>query len=314
MFSRDVGEGSFVNKDNYNSAQSSLLTYISRNTVTFSFVLSVIYYKKRKNVILLCLQLIALLITCSPIGMPRFQAATVYIGILILLFPKLTKKRYFIIFFVLAFVFLFPFINAFRYDSALDSNVTQIFKDSSNNIISNLTDANFDAYVMLMKTQKYVEANGISLGNQLLGAILFFVPRSIWPNKAYGSGYTIQVAEGSYGAEANVSCPLIAEGYINFGIIGIALFAVVFGWLIKKFDNWFYYSKGSINNEAKKVVYTFIPMIIFFMMRGDLMSTTSFIMSYIIVGYIIVHYALRERKTDLKNIKRKANVNGNIRF
>ena len=183
-------------------------------------------------------------------------------------------------------------INVFRYVDFHEYNILQLFSDSLKNITKNLTDGNFDAYVMFMKTQKYVQANGITYGKQLLGAIFFFIPRSLWNSKPYGSGYTIHVAEGKTGAAANVSCPLPAEGYINFGILGVVFFAAVLACVIRKLDKDFYQPANTCRIMRNKIVYAFIPTIVFFMLRGDLMSTTSFLVSYIVIGKIMTCVAV----------------------
>ena len=89
------------------------------------------------------------------------------------------------------------------------------------------------------RRKKYVEEFGISWGNQLLGAILFFVPRSIWPSKPLGTGHTAIVALDQH-YFSNVSAPLIAEGYVNFGIVGVVLFALAAGWIFRKLDSAFW--------------------------------------------------------------------------
>lgn len=290
IFSRDDGEGVFVSE---NSFKTSLITYIARNFVTFSTALAIVYFKSSKNPLPLLLMSVLLFVTCSPFGMPRFQTATVYCGLLIIAFPKLSKRNIFVIGFVFAFMILFPMINVFRYDSFLEYNIAELFKESINSVTDNFTDANFDAYVMLIKVQKYVQENGPTYGRQLMGAILFFVPRSIWSGKPFGSGYTVHIAEGKYGAEANVSCPLPAEGYINFGIFGTLLFAAILGYVICKLDSTFFNTPNSIKGIRNKIVYAFIPTIVFFMLRGDLMSTISFLVAYIAVGKAMTYLTVK---------------------
>ena len=289
IFSRAAGEGVFVSSS---SVKTSLMTYLCRNFVTFSAALAILYFKKSKNPLPIIIMAILLIITCSPIGMPRFQTATVYCGLLIIAFPKITNKISFVICFALAFMVIFPMINVFRYVDFHEYNILQLFSDSLKNIAKNLTDGNFDAYVMFVKTQKYVQANGITYGKQLLGAIFFFIPRSLWNSKPYGSGYTIHVAEGKTGAAANVSCPLPAEGYINFGILGVVFFAAVLACVIRKLDKDFYQPANTCRIMRNKIVYAFIPTIVFFMLRGDLMSTTSFLVSYIVIGKIMTCVAV----------------------
>lgn len=293
IFSRSSGEGVFVGDS---SALTSLFSYVVRNFVTYSAAIAIIYFKyNRKAKHLLITLTVLLIITCSPFGMPRFQAATIYCGLLILLFPNMTKKYRFVIGFVFAFLILFPLLNTFRYNNVLELGLQEAVRTSLNNVTQNLTDANFDAYVMLMKVQEYVAENGITWGGQLLGAALFFVPRGIWPGKPYGTGYTIHITEKKYGAAANVSCPLLGEGYVNFGFFGVFLFAAVLGVVAAKLDAWFYNGKNDESGYSYRIIYAFVPTMLFFMMRGDLMSTTSFLLSYIVVGKIVTHFALKNK-------------------
>jgi len=96
-----------------------------------------------------------------------------------------------------------------------------------------------------MAAIKYSEIESITYGRQLVGALLFFVPRSIWPNKPVGSGHF--VAENMLMTRysfwfTNISMPFPGEGYINFGILGIILFAFILALVSKITDNWYQYN------------------------------------------------------------------------
>ena len=119
----------------------------------------------------------------------------------------------------------------------------------------------------------------MTYGKQLLGALLFFIPRSIWPSKPFGSGYTVFTAFNN--PFSNVSCPLIAEGYINFGLFGIIIFALMFGYLSSYLDCKF---KNNISKRDSFILlYPFLLGAYFFMLRGDLMSSYAYLLPYIII-------------------------------
>jgi len=98
--------------------------------------------------------------------------------------------------------------------------------------VGELRTLHYDAWSELLATVKYVQVYGLTYGKQLLGVLFFFVPRSIWPDKPVGSGHL--VAQNLLMTQydmwfTNLSNPLPSEGYINFGIIGVALFAIILG-------------------------------------------------------------------------------------
>ena len=88
----------------------------------------------------------------------------------------------------------------------------------------------YDAFSNVLATLEYVEINGISFGYQLLGVILFFIPRSIWVSKPTSTGeligeYLMNTTPRDY---SNLSNAIVSEGYINLGIIGVVLFGNYF--------------------------------------------------------------------------------------
>ena len=131
----------------------------------------------------------------------------------------------------------------------------------------------YDAYSMVARTLQYVGSFGATGGYQLLGALLFFVPRSVWPSKPEGSGNFVGAAQGQ--TVLNISSPLPAEGIVNFGILGLILFAVVTALICRGVDRWFLES-----NSAARLFYPFACLLLFFMMRGDLLSSFAYTVGY----------------------------------
>uniref|UniRef100_UPI004048449C hypothetical protein n=1 Tax=Algoriphagus sp. TaxID=1872435 RepID=UPI004048449C len=135
-------------------------------------------------------------------------------------------------------------------------------------------DLNFDAFQMMFYTTVYTDKMGYSLGNQLLLPAFFWVPRSIWPSKPIGSPDI--VADHADFGSLNVSSPLWAEGYINFGVFGVFLFLFVFGKVARLGDD------SLVNLSAKKkpfsaIVSSFFAANTFILLRGDLTSGTMYL-------------------------------------
>ena len=79
----------------------------------------------------------------------------------------------------------------------------------------------FDAYSLFARTIEYVQQASITFGKQLLGTIFFIIPRALWQGKPEHSGVIVSAAQGQ--EFTNLSCPIMAEGYINFGFLRLDL-------------------------------------------------------------------------------------------
>lgn len=96
------------------------------------------------------------------------------------------------------------------------------------------TGGDFDGFQSINNVVEFVSVHGIQWGRQLLSAIFFFVPRSVWPNKGEPTG-SIAAQEAGY-SFLNISSPLPSEFYIDFGIFGLVIGALLFGALLARID------------------------------------------------------------------------------
>lgn len=269
-----------------NQSTSLIFSSVLSNFVLYGLVLSIIYYKKyKKGLIILTIQFICCLIANPPLGMPRFNFGIVYLGLLLLFFPSFKHGKKFIGLFLTGFIVVFPMIDTFRHTSLFEINSKDLFGTFSN-FTSNFLSGHFDAFSMIINTVNYVEHFGSSYGLQLLGVFLFFIPRSIWPEKPVGSGSTVREAQGE--TFTNVSSPLIAEGIINFNFLGVLLFAFFIGILVKRLDNIYWFlEKNNSNISYIQLLYPFLISMFFFINRGDLLSSFAYTMGHIVVFTVI---------------------------
>lgn len=208
--------------------------------------------------------LISIVLVCDfPLGMPRFLAASLYIPLALIYIKVLRVKYNFAFVFCLGFLVVFPFLDQFRYASEITSNVS-IGVDTSM-----FSGGNFDTY---QNTLTVIDKEIVTNGNQLMGVVLFFVPRSIWPNKPIGSGAFI--AEKLYFEFSNISMSLVGEGYLNFGFLGVFLFMFLLAMLVKRFDFVFWSYKNSV--DYKLIIYMYLQGLLFFILRGDLLSSFAY--------------------------------------
>lgn len=281
---------------NYSGENSKMMTLLINNCtrvcIVYSTALSFMLFQRNKgNLLILLTNIACLLIACFPTATARNTAATVYIGFFIIGFykniEKYRKSLKFIVVFILAFIIVFPAINTFRIHKFSDVKIMNVMANVTKDITKNYLSEDYDAFSIVIDTDKYVKDNGISSGKQFLGAMLFFIPRNIWKNKPFGSGQTMfMVFKQKF---TNISCPLLAEGYINFGIVGIILFAIITGFIIEIVDRkyWGNVDKNGITYDYLTILYPFLLGGYFFMLRGDLMSTWGYMFVYIFIFYIL---------------------------
>ena len=292
MFARKT---SIIDVDYGSSTQMvrSIIYQCTRAAITFFAAVSILnYYKSKKGKLYLFISILLLLICCFPTSISRNAAADIYLGLFVILLyyknihKKLLSSKY-LFAFIIGMIILFPAINAFRNFSFEDVNILKVINITINNISDNYLSGDYDAFSMIGNTQRYVNLFGITYGRQLLGSLLFYIPRSIWNTKPVGSGSMIFSSFGY--SFTNVSCPLIAEGYINFGILGVLLFALFFGFITSKIDCYYWekISKENINFDFIQILYPFLLPSYFFMLRGDLLSSFSYLFSFIITFYAL---------------------------
>lgn len=289
LFSRST---SIISYDgNYSKMKTLIVENFTKVTILFSTVASYICFKKtNKGLIYLLINVIVLLITCFPTGLSRNTAGIIYMGLFVIAyftcFYKIKSSPKYILLFLLAFIVFFPAINVFRNKSLGEINIQDTFVETVDNISENYLSGDYDAFVMIGNIRRYTNDYGIMHGKQLIGNLLFFVPRNIWKDKPVGSG---SLVFSTFGRQfTNVSCPLVAEFYLNFGLLGVTLGGLLFGVLCARIDKtyWFYMDKSESTVNYITLLYPFLVPSFFFMMRGDFLSTFSYTTAYICLFWI----------------------------
>ncbi|WP_386690128.1 hypothetical protein [Lonepinella sp. MS14437] len=214
--------------------------------------------------------LILVLFCAFPLGIPRFFVAYIYIPILVLLIPYFQRSLAMLGTLIVSLFIVFPFLNQFRYFDS--NNGISLLSD-----LDFLKEGHFDAYQNLMSA---IKLEFITYGYQLLAPFTFFVPRTMWADKPFGSGYAMAEKYGF--SFNNISMPYFAEGYVNFGAVGMIAFSIALGYMMKKIDTSLLKSTNSLDYGFG----IFCCAWFFFMQRGDLLSSTSVAMAGV-VSYLI---------------------------
>jgi hypothetical protein len=240
----------------------------------------------------------------SPISAARFFIFAMYFGLYVLLFPPVGKYRF--VYVLLLYLGLFGSQLLPAFAAWITGGVGSIQRFEANYFYA----GHFDGYENLCHSIDYVRDNGIVWGRQLLGAILFWVPREWWPTKPVGSAAYIATSYLSTSFNVtftNLASPLLQEAYLNFGTIGVLVTFSIAGYLSGLCDARFQlYSR--LAPAAFRLARSFAPgdhlpfMILYpvvlglslFILRGDFLSGFAFT-SGIVTAFLIVHLFAKRR-------------------
>jgi hypothetical protein len=240
----------------------------------------VMYFKKKNNkpinwvVILgsLIIFLLLILIFKNPFMEKRSGLGPIYFSLLFLFVPKLLNnniKTTLILY--LSLIIAMPILAVFTH---INSSFIEVLKNpkiitgslNKDVLLSNFNTLHFDAYANFLATIENVSFHGFSMGEQLSSALFFSVPRSIWPSKPLTSGQFL----GNYLIEEhgfyfnNISNPFVSEAYLNFGVIGIVIFAIILAYFLTRA---LVFLKS--DDYLKKVLAFFIAIHMIYFLRGD---------------------------------------------
>lgn len=242
------------------------------------------WVNKREWWILLTALILINLLVNNLLATPRYWAGTIILGFTAMLLGKLERgKGFMAAILIIGMLFIFPLSHELRYRTAKTVSLSDFRLQGPKTAY---TSTNFDAYEMSVHTIQYVAKEGITWGKQLLGPLLFWIPRALWKGKPVGSGGAV-ATYFSY-SQINLSCPLPFEGYINFGVIGLILFSVLTGILFSSLDKYHWKVSTAAPTDIISAYYPFLLGFAFFAMRGDLMSSFSYTIMFIAAGLVLI--------------------------
>ncbi|WP_052466992.1 O-antigen polysaccharide polymerase Wzy [Psychroserpens damuponensis] len=286
-----------------------------------AFILSIYYIKKAKKkntnyyIILLVsiLFLILLLLIKNPLTEKRNALGPIYLTIIFFLIPRLLNTNFkSLLFLFFAMVIIFPTISLITHSGysleQLRANPKLLLYQLKNHGVSNtFTTLNYDAFINFSATIEHVERDGLSYGRQLSGGVFFFVPRKIWVDKPISTGeYIGEYLEREYKEKGkrsfnNLSNPLVSEGYINFGIVGIILFAIILAYFLFMMSVWI-----NSRDPLKVAAGFYASMHMIFFLRGDFTNGYAFLIASFVVILLIPKIYFILFRTALKKQSKNA--------
>ncbi|TNE30259.1 MAG: hypothetical protein EP350_08745 [Alphaproteobacteria bacterium] len=210
---------------------------LPRITAFLSLTCAVLYGMRGKSksafAILVAINLPVFLILNFPLALPRFYI----FGYLVFWFFLFADLRNRVIKnavaggFIFGACFVMPVFDAINRRGKTVDDLA--IADALRNYVRG---GDFDGFQSFINATIYVEGTGINLGQQLISAIFFFVPRAFWEGKSEHTGVITAQAAGYRDLNFNVSAPLPAELYVDFGLVGLIGGAILLGWAIQRID------------------------------------------------------------------------------
>ena len=251
---------------------SFLLVEFFLRPLLFNLGLFLFYFardNKGMAIFALCLGLFAV----SPTGVPRFLATAMYMPFLLnwafvqandrkatLHFPKLVLPNMLLV----GLFSIFPFLDIFRTFSLGVDGTFNVFG------LNAMLAGHFDSYQMFVRALSNGE---LTYGYGFFGALLFFVPRSLWSTKPIGSAQ--EVAHLTNLSFDNLSMTLVAEFYLNFWYIGIIFGALLLGVAVRSIDIQFI-RKRKYEISVQWIFYFQSVGLLLFILRGSFLSAFAY--------------------------------------
>ncbi len=219
--------------------------------------------------------LILLVLMSKNIVLDRRNAlGPVYIAVLFLLLWRgsITSRS---VFLLVGFGLLFVFpIAAIFINNPIQSWGDLInYESVAREISGHFVNMHYDAWANMVAVIQFVETEGLQLGRQLLGTLAAFFPREFWADKPVATGQLL----GDYLVLnhglwfTNISSPFPAEGYIDFGLVGIIVYALALAFYSQRLD--FFVNRGGAIDRTSALYFAFF---LTFVMRGSLLPAFAF--------------------------------------
>lgn len=263
-------------------------------TACFLTLINIKLFIKKKNIqsiIKVIVSMIVILFVAFPTARARFISGTVYLGIFLFFKKTFKNKNTFKIVFVTLFLIIMPYLSSVRYNTSISDGLQNFILV---NPYEYLIKGDSTAYIMGLSGIQYLNENDLLYGKQMISNILFFIPRSIWPEKMVSLGSWL--AEYNNHSHYNMDSPLFIEFFIDFGYIGLVVFTSITAFICSKLDYKFWnICMKSDSNYLLKYLYPFILILFFFINRGAFMSTFPRLVN-LLLGFLLARILYKNYK------------------
>ena len=275
-----------------------LVTFVA---FAYAYVLFMRSRKAGLGLYYMLANLVPFFVTNFPLVLARYVLFGIVLFILVQTFDfKSARSRV-----VLTVAFVFGALFAMPYAESLTRSIGKQTADQiSEAYDAYLASPDFDGLQSIQNAVIYTDRAGYMDGMQLLSVALFFVPREIWTEKSVATGEL--TSRASNYPFHNISQPLPSEFYVDFGMTGMAIVTLIFGFLIARLDGWInaYWDAGPRARLIAGIVvaYTII------LMRGALLAIISSVVFFSAGIFLIMFVGLV--KAERLRVRRRPRVEG----
>ncbi len=217
----------------------------------------------------------------NPISNARYWAFAVVLG---LFFTWRVSARpaviaVFVTVFAMSSLVVFPYLDQFRYTEASIQKYGLHDDRYTEPVDYVLAKTDYASVTDVAVVIRYVDREGHTWGRQLLGSALFWVPRSVWPDKPDNTAFIVADSIGF--PNRNLDSPLWAEGYVDFGWVGTALLLGGAGLIARRLDDAFVLlrrARAVVVRRAVPMVAVAVPMVAgyeYILLRGSLLQAMA---------------------------------------
>ncbi len=244
-----------------NTASYGLVFTLTRGMAIASMVIAgyvLLRLRIRNNWTLAAMALacVTLCIANFPPALPRFWLIATVLAVLMS-----TAKGWFLRWKTVLFAAapllmfgLFPFLQAYnRRTESVNLDV------SFTSPLEGMMHGDYDGLQALVNVFGLVAQEGVTLGGRLLSALLFFVPRSVWPGKHEHTGS--EAAETAGFDYFNISAPLPSELFADFHYVGAIGGMLLFGWMLRALDDGYDEARRPVISMMAVILAGFAPII-----------------------------------------------------
>ncbi|MBB2899569.1 hypothetical protein FHR75_000357 [Kineococcus radiotolerans] len=228
---------------------------------------------------LLLLVAVAVVVSMNPISSPRYVAGTAALSVVVALGAMATtaRARAFGLGFVAALLLLYPVADAARRVVAeVDT------RGALPPTLDVMTSGDFDAFEQITNAVWYVRELGSTDGRQLLGTVLFWVPRAVWPDKPTDTG--ILLADAREYRFDNLSAPLWGELLVNGGFLLLVAGMLVLGYVIARADAG---ADLGFRSGRRPVLAVILPFYFVILLRGSLLQAMAGLVVILACGLFV---------------------------
>lgn len=292
----------FIRSENELSIENSTINFVVRKFLTAlpAIICAIFIREKNKTILDWTAILILFAITvCSnfPTSTTRYWMGTIFVGLILVLVLKRVESRTVDYGIIIGLLVAFPMFYIFKRSTLIDVMNAGL---SYGGVVDSFNTVDFDAFAIVARSVRFVRENGITWGKQLINIVLFFIPRRIWTSKPLTTNVIIAQSQGQ--TFTNLSCALPAEGYVNFGWVGVLIYAFITAKTNSFFDHVFWNSSYDEKSNIINIIYPFLCIIGLYLNRGPLQP--SFIQTIALILPMVVIIFITNTKTEKASNKR----------